>query len=562
GDEQPSPYLFDAARSGPGRFLADALIKSKPAVHKRRMLKPLHRTPEFCAACHKVSLDRPVNGYRYLRGQDEYDHWLASGVAHGSAATFYLPPEPKRCQDCHMPYIPARLPDVSSRNGRIRSHLFLAVNDALPHLRGDDEMRERIYAFLRDWKLRVDVFALEFPGRRVRALDVSRPVLVAGETVVFEVVVRNLGVGHTFPGGTNDSNQAWIEFTITDEDSNVLGRRGWVDEEGYVDRKAHFYRVVFVREDGTAAMRRDAQNFRAVAYQRVIGPGKADLARYAFPVPAAAVGRKLTIRARLRWRKFNRDYVKFVFGEQKLPVPDLPRFRGKEIPDLPVTTIAESSVTLEVAADWREPRAVRDPALWERYNDHGIANLEQGAFNVAQESFAGVARLRPDLPDGYRNQARRWLRSAAPDRALLLLQKVEEVAPLDPQRSWFWGRYFERTEQFERSEEAYRDSVDVFPRDREGWRRLGKVRFKLHRYEEALEAYLRLLEIDNEDFGAHEQRLLIYRLLGRDREAAEAAKAFEKYRPDDLADQWTNEFRRRHPEINESAQARHVYPLD
>ncbi|MFB3066547.1 MAG: multiheme c-type cytochrome, partial [Planctomycetota bacterium] len=216
-DERPSPYLFDTDSSGLGRATADLLIKSKPTVHKRQMLKPFFRDPVFCSACHKVSLDVPVNGYRYLRGQDEFDASLSSGVAHGSAGTFYLPDQPKNCQECHMPRVEARLPDVSAKAGKVRSHLFLAVNDALPFLRGDHEMREQIYAFLRDRKLRIDVFALQRTrdGARVLALDRAKPVLVAGEEVVFEVVVRNVGVGHTFPGGTNDSNEAWVELTIS-----------------------------------------------------------------------------------------------------------------------------------------------------------------------------------------------------------------------------------------------------------------------------------------------------------------------------------------------------------
>jgi hypothetical protein len=72
GDERESPYLGDEASDGPMRWLADQLTKAKPAAHKRMMKKPFFEKSEFCATCHKVSLDVPLNSYRYLRGQDEY----------------------------------------------------------------------------------------------------------------------------------------------------------------------------------------------------------------------------------------------------------------------------------------------------------------------------------------------------------------------------------------------------------------------------------------------------------------------------------------------------------
>jgi hypothetical protein len=49
------------------------LIRTKPEAHRKAMLQPLHKSETFCATCHKVSLDVPINHYKWLRGQDEYD---------------------------------------------------------------------------------------------------------------------------------------------------------------------------------------------------------------------------------------------------------------------------------------------------------------------------------------------------------------------------------------------------------------------------------------------------------------------------------------------------------
>jgi tetratricopeptide (TPR) repeat protein len=170
-----------------------------------------------------------------------------------------------------------------------------------------------------------------------------------------------------------------------------------------------------------------------------------------------------------------------------------------------------------------------------------------------------VARLRPDLPDGHRNQARRWIVSAQPEKARPFLEKTDEVAPTDPQRPYFWGLYFDRIEEFEEAEKAFLASLEVFPEDRDALRRLGAVRYKLHKYEASLEAYLKALAIDPEDVESHKRRLDIYRQLGKEREAAEAQEAFEKYKLDEHAQEVARRFLLENEAVNEEAQPRHVH---
>ena len=139
------------------------------------------------------------------------------------------------------------------------------------------------------------------------------------------------------------------------------------------------------------------------------------------------------------------------------------------------------------------------------------------------------------------------------------LLNPRSLAALDPQRPYFWGRYHQRMEEFEEAERAFEASLEVFPRDRDAWRRLGAVRYKLHRYESALQAYLKVLSIDPEDVEAHKRRLDIYRQLGREYEAAEAQKAFEKYKRDEQAEAVAKRFLLENEEINKDAQRRHVH---
>jgi hypothetical protein len=89
------PTLSDLAASEQPvmRFLHDFLVKVNPEPHRRAFLKPFvkEQAADFCSTCHKVHLDVPVNGYRWIRGFNDYDNWQASGVSGQGARSFYYP---------------------------------------------------------------------------------------------------------------------------------------------------------------------------------------------------------------------------------------------------------------------------------------------------------------------------------------------------------------------------------------------------------------------------------------------------------------------------------------
>lgn len=572
-DAAPEPYLFPQAKSGPLAEVHDLLVKSKPDVHRRDMLKPVFRTSEYCGTCHKVSLDTPVNRYRWLRGQNEYDHHQDSGVTHNNARTFYLPPVTKTCQDCHMPLADAPLGDVSAKGGKVRSHLFLGPNTALPHVRGDVETVREMERFLQDAKLRVDVFAVKQGGRVVEAPDARAVALVAGEPVEVQVVVRNLGVGHTFPGGTLDSNESWIELTVADaaDPSNALLRSGGMEPgTRYVDRDAHFYRVVFVDEHSREADRRNPQDFRAVVHAKVIGPSTSDVARYSFVPPAEWAGRRLTVAATLKWRKFRQNYVEFAW---KATMP------GRPVPDLPITDIASGSAQFDVvapgtpaagapAADVPKERLAKE---WMRWNDWGIGLLLQGDTAGAIEAFTRLRDAVPEKADPWRNTARAKLVDGDARGAYELLIQADARDPGSPQTAFFLGQALEQLGQLDAAVEQYLKSGERFRDDRTIHLSVGRIRYRQGRLDEALAAFLRALAIDPEDRTAHYHRMLIYRAKADDAPEAERAdlahaaeqakRAFDKYEIDESAQRWTNEFRRNRPEINLESQLVHVHPL-
>src|SRR5207237_628869 len=81
-------------------------------------------------------------------------------------------------------------------------------------LRGDDEQLARTKERLRG-TVSLDLAWVE-PG------------------AVADVVLRSRGVGHRFPGGTMDSNEAWIALEALAGDGRLLGQSGALDGNGDV----------------------------------------------------------------------------------------------------------------------------------------------------------------------------------------------------------------------------------------------------------------------------------------------------------------------------------------
>ena len=116
------------------------------------------------------------------------------------------------------------------------------------------------------------------------------------------------------------------------------------------------------------------------------------------------------------------------------------------------------------------------------------------------------------------------------------------------------GRLDDAIAAFERAKEDFQD-------DRTIHRALGNIHYRLENYREALDSVLAVLAIDPEDRDAHYNRFLIYSAMGDEPAAAEAEKAFLKYKLDDKRQEWTTKYRLEHPEVNLESQPLHVHQL-
>jgi tetratricopeptide (TPR) repeat protein len=602
----------------------DTLLALDPQPHRETFLKPFHReqTAAFCSACHKVHLDVPVNHYRWFRGFNDYDNWQASGVSGEGARSFYYPPRPQRCADCHMPLVPSS--DPAAKDGKIRSHRFAAANTALPFVNGDRAQLEAVQQFLRDGQITIDVFAVARTGGAQapaasqaatsdapplastfgvgeesaafgpRRIVVARPAEVAGplgavpvsvrrgESVRLEVVVRTRKVGHFFPGGTVDAFDVWVELDVADERGRRIFRSGALQGEGGpVDPGAHMYRSLLLDEHGNPINKRNAWAARSAAYVRLIPPGAADTVHYRLEIPRDA-GNTLFITARVNHRKFSwwntqwayagirdpeqpafalapgHDDGRWVFGG------DTGRVSGplKSVPDLPVTELARSTATLTVLPETAAlPPVVRpaDASTRERWNDYGIGLLLQGDIKGAEAAFLEVIRLDPVYVDGWVNIGRARTDEGNMEGALEVLRRALELEPSLAKTHYFLAVALKALGRYDAAIGHLRQALAAYPRDRVVLNQLGRVLFLQRKYAEAVVELRKVLAIDPEDLQAHYTLMLCYGGLGDTAGAEKERVLYTRFKADEAAQAITGDYRRLNADDNNERQEIHEH---
>ena len=557
-DQFKDSYIFSGVASGPGATLHDTYLKANPERHMADMLKPFYRKAEYCATCHKVALEPPLNDYRWLRGQNEYDNWHNSGVALNAARTFYLPPKARQCQDCHMPLVDAPKGDLSAKNGKVRSHSFTAANTALPWLRGDTKMVEDTEKFLRGKILRLTIAGMSgTEGQIVPLTDgAAHEIASAKDHAELHVVVRNLGVGHTFPSGTNDSNEAWIEVTATGKDGTQSA--GALDGDGQVDENTRIFNAVLVDKNGKRIEKRNAHEMVTSIYVAVIPPSTSDLSRYAIPLPAAGDLSGTTVKVRLLWRKFNRSYTKFAYEANR---PGFAKFNAT--PELPVTEIAAFTLTIKrdgerLIAQAAVPEGAKPGEL---AHDYAVGFLRQGDFKLARQAAEKAIAEDPKSANYLRTRARIELEEGQFAAARQTLTDAEKLAPADPQNAWLWALVLVEEGNYPDANSAVDRTLSVFPQDRMALKLKGRIAYLDGRFQDALVPINQALVIDPEDFTAHYYAMLAHRALGNAELEQKSEAAYKYHKADESAQQATLAFRQAEDETNFASQKIKVFAL-
>lgn len=359
--EPPRRMAYEQDDGPVARFLADFVIRSFPEPHVQAYSRPLYKTAEFCAACHKQYIDKEVNtDIGKVQGQNQYDSWRNSRWHREGS-----PEETITCRECHMPLAPSTDPARGDRtdsyrrpdDGMHRGHGMVASNQYIPILHGLEGAEEHV-AEVERW-MRGEVEIPEIADRWVEGpvvrLNVVAPDEVReGDEVPVQVVMTNNKTGHDFPTGPLDMIESWVELTVSDASGETVFQVGGLDEHGDVEGSPLIFKKDGFDRRGELIDRHNLWDLVGASYARSLFPGVTDTVEVNFQCPSMARGRvreageklapgartdefafdappgggELRIVARLLYRKANPKFLKRTYGvdtELSAPVSEVSR---------------------------------------------------------------------------------------------------------------------------------------------------------------------------------------------------------------------------------------------
>lgn len=549
------PALLEFADGLRVRDASDQEVLTNLEAHSRAVMRPLLKTPEFCASCHKSAIVPELNGRKWFRTFSVYDEWQQSAFAGETVQPLGTKPY-KSCQSCHMP--------EQKESLGYASHRWAGGNTAIPAHYGWGDQVKAVSDLLKSGVVTVDVFALRSQTSSSPASDVVAPLgantaatVNPGQQVSVDVVVANKGVGHAFPAELRDMFEAWVEFEATDATGRVLLHSGAVRQDGTLEWDAHAYRAVPVDSSGIPITRHDIWNTRVGAIDRFIPAGRADLARFIFTVPADAKA-PIKITARLNYRRFNSRFVEWVA-------------RSHPVAQSPVTEMAAASVSLQVA-DILPPAAVtpsqreetlsgaRKAELRQQWRAYGVSLFDQQQYESAALAFEQARTLAApnsadeaascvDLALTYMRMERAGSPQATLAKANECVARALEIAPTDARARFYRAllsvKQFRYTVALADLEALSRER----PRDRQVWAQLASLYLLQRRDREAQGTYEHILEIDPDDTEANFKLGGLYWRFGMIDLAKRAQDKYEARHTDTVGETIRRDFLRRRPEL-------------
>lgn len=541
----PSAIVDENGERIPGMAPFDMILRH-PERHSKAVMQDLMRTPEFCAACHKANLPATLNDYKFIRAFTTYDEWQQSKFSQRNPLTFYTA-DYTTCQGCHMKRSPVSLPDYGAKNGMFASHRWLAGNTAVPFYYGFDEQLKKTIDFLRAGNyLNVDIFALKISEdpRLVAPLGSVSYKLRADDTVEAYVVIQNKNIGHSLIPEVRDLYEGWVEFIAKDATGKEIYHSGFLKPDGMIDPRAHSFTNRPVNDQGEFVEKHAVWTIHSVAYDNTIQAGRSALVRYRFRLPADVTG-AVTLTAKVNYRHFRQSYLNKVLG------PDHPAY--------PVVEIASRSRVLKIGENRPEAPEPTDNPDWMRWNNLGIALLDQFQYKESIQAFAEVVRLRPQYADGYTNIGLTEIVWEKYDSARKAIRKALSLDPKSARALYYDGLLQRRAGNTAAEISDFRKVVEMFPESRDARRELGITYYQQNNNAAALEQFEALQKIDPDDLSAHYNLSILYRRMGKPKEAAEQQDMFVDKKADPGAPTYGLDYLRIHPEISTESIPWHVH---
>jgi len=541
----PSAMVDEEGNRIPG-MVPDEEIKSHPDRHSRAVMKQFYRTPEFCAACHKANLPDTLNDYKFIRAFTVYDEWQNSKFSQRNPLTFYSTGF-TTCQDCHMPRAQLKLDDPGAKHGTLASHRWPAGNTAVPFYYGFDEQLQKTVEFLKSGMyLNVDLFGIKKAGEgdMIAPLGSAPFNLAPNEIVQMMVVIQNKNIGHSLVPEVRDLYEPWVEFLVRDAAGKEIYHSGFLKPDGSLDERAHSFTNRPVNMDGEFVDNHEVWTIHSVAYDNTIQSGRSALVRYEFQIPAGAKG-PLTVTARVNYRHLRQSYLNNVLG--------------KDHQAYPVVALASRTRTLTIGDNPPTPADKSDNPDWMRWNNLGIAYLDQLQYADAMHAFEQVVRLRPDYADGHINIGLTYIEWEKYSAARSGLEQALALSPNNARALYYLALVERREGHYDEEVADLQRVVIQYPQARDPRRELGIAYYQRHEYDEAKEQFEALQKIDPDDLAAHYNLAVLYRRLGMKDKAAEQAASFATKQVDPGAPTYSLEFLRKHPEISTESVPWHMH---
>jgi hypothetical protein len=562
----PATMVAEDGTPIPGEAGADDIL-AHPKRHSRAVMKDFYKTPEFCAVCHKAALPKMLNDYKWQRAFSVYDEWQRSSWSRESPLPFYKKDTVSTCQSCHMP-TSGSSHDYGAKAGEIKSHRFPGANTAIPTFYGYPEQFERVREFLKD-AVAIDIFAIEKAegggkSKLVAPLGSSSFRLGQGEAVTVCLVIQNKKIGHSLVPEQRDFYESWVEFEAKDSAGAVFYRSGYLEPNGYLEEHAHTYTNRLVSVDGKLLDVHQVWATKVKTYDNTILPGRSDLVRYRFWIPATAKG-PIILTAKVNYRRFRRGFTDFVFKAPR---------------EFPVVEIVAKSATFELGGN--EAQAVTDvKGDMLRWNNYGIALLGQQQYWEAEDVFRRVTKIDRGYADGYINIALAGYaklienKREGPDGvgnmsianasyekyepALRALAEALAISPRNPRAIYYRGLILRLQDKLGAAAEDQKYVISLFPRLRESRQELGYIYYLQKKYAEAQEQFEALQSINPDDLTAHYYLSLIYGLLGMKDRAREEGAEYAEHRDDPTVGGLAQDFWRKNPAVADELPPYHIH---
>ena len=322
------------------------------AAHKAQVAVKKLGT-ELCVGCHRGFISADMQMPVHLTGLDESGMWRNSAWA-GNGMGRVDKVEKQDCISCHMEKEDASKEEYGAHDGKLASHRFLGGHTWMAAMRGDGDHLRRLQAKL-EGAASVDIMPRELG--------------------TVDVVVRNLLVGHRFPGGVLDIQDTWLEVEVHDATGKRLAASGLAHETDPKDDDAHTLRTLVVDAKGEVLEQHQMAEMRTQIATQTLAAREAQAIRYTFAVPKGAA-MPLAVTARLRHRSRTLQMQAEVCRAAKTDEGKQFIAGAKGARDVvldpckaqPITLIAETTEEIGEGAHERSTRP-----MWEREYEHGMA---------------------------------------------------------------------------------------------------------------------------------------------------------------------------------------------